>query len=177
VIWCAAPADAAFGVLPRLIHHECLRNRVFWPAGYALTPFGRTVVRHPKAAPGLGRRRQRRTVLRQARDILQRRPGLGVVPTQVEELGGRLDAVRGGTVGVASLTTAELRLLPLLPTHLTFGEISQRLYLSPHTVKAQAISLYRKLGVSSRSKAVERLQQLGIDARPRLDPLRFVVSG
>jgi LuxR family maltose regulon positive regulatory protein len=106
-----------------------------------------------------------RVVLRQARDILQRRPGLGVLPGQAGELGGKLDAIRGGTVGVSSLTTAELRLLPLLPTHLTLGEISQRLYLSPHTVKAQAISLYHKLGVSSRSQAVERLQQLGIDAQ------------
>jgi LuxR family transcriptional regulator, maltose regulon positive regulatory protein len=106
-----------------------------------------------------------RTVLRQARDILQRRPGLGVLLNQAEELGGKLDAIRGGTVGVSSLTTAELRLLPMLSTHLSYPQISERLYLSPHTVKAQAISLYHKLGVSSRSRAVERLQQLGIDAQ------------
>jgi LuxR family maltose regulon positive regulatory protein len=105
-----------------------------------------------------------RTVLRQARDILQRRPGLGVLLNQAEDLRGKLDAIRGGTVGVSSLTTAELQLLPMLSTHLSFPQISERLYLSRHTVKAQAISLYRKLGVSSRSEAVERLQQLGIDA-------------
>jgi LuxR family transcriptional regulator, maltose regulon positive regulatory protein len=55
-----------------------------------------------------------------------------------------------------------LRLLPLLSTHLTFPEMSERLYVSPHTVKSQALSLYRKLGVSSRSQAIHRLQQTGL---------------
>jgi ATP/maltotriose-dependent transcriptional regulator MalT len=31
-----------------------------------------------------------------------------------------------------------------------------------HTVKTQAMSVYRKLGVSSRSQAVQRLQELGL---------------
>jgi LuxR family maltose regulon positive regulatory protein len=69
-------------------------------------------------------------------------------------------ATRG--VGAWSLTTAELRLLPLLPTHLSFREIGERLYLSRHTVKTQAISIYRKLGVSSRSEAIERMSEIGL---------------
>jgi LuxR family maltose regulon positive regulatory protein len=101
-------------------------------------------------------------VLGQAREILRRRPDLGILPAQVNELRSKLDLGRGGTVGVSSLTTAELRLLPLLPTHLTFREIGQRLYVSQHTVKTQAMSIYRKLGASSRSQAVQRLQQLGL---------------
>jgi LuxR family transcriptional regulator, maltose regulon positive regulatory protein len=103
-----------------------------------------------------------RVVLRQARDVLRRRPGLGVLPSQAEELGGKLDAIRGGTVGVSSLTTAELRLLPLLSTHLSFREIGARLYVSQHTVKTQAISIYRKLGVSSRGEAIQRARDLGL---------------
>jgi LuxR family transcriptional regulator, maltose regulon positive regulatory protein len=103
-----------------------------------------------------------RAALRQARDVLRRRPDLGILPVQVDELWSKLDRSRGGAGGAASLTTAELRLLPLLPTHLTFREIAQRLYLSQHTVKSQALSLYRKLGVSSRSQAVQRAQQLGL---------------
>lgn len=47
------------------------------------------------------------------------------------------------------------RLLPLLQTHLTFREIGERLYLSTNTVKTQAISVYRKLAVTSRSEAVD----------------------
>ena len=102
-----------------------------------------------------------RTVLSQARDILQRRPDLGVLPRLAEELWSRADSSDDKPIGVSSLTTAELRLLPLLPTHLTFAEIGQQLYVSRHTVKTQAISVYRKLGVSSRSQAVQRLEELG----------------
>jgi LuxR family transcriptional regulator, maltose regulon positive regulatory protein len=103
-----------------------------------------------------------RVVLRQARDILRRRPDLGILPGQAEELWSQLNTGRGGTVGIASLTTAELRLLPLLSTHLRFAEIGERLYISPHTVKSQAVSIYRKLGAASRSQAVQRAQQLGL---------------
>jgi len=72
-----------------------------------------------------------------------------------------------GTMGTevpraASLTAAERRLLPLLATHLTFREISERLHVSSHTVKTQAISIYRKLGVSSRSQAIQHARQLGL---------------
>ena len=55
-----------------------------------------------------------------------------------------------------SLTDAELRLLPLLATHMSFREIGTRLYISRNTVKTQAISIYRKLGASSRSEAIRR---------------------
>jgi LuxR family maltose regulon positive regulatory protein len=103
-----------------------------------------------------------RVVLRQARDVLRRRPDLGILPKEAEELWSQLDGSRGGTVGVASLTPAELRLLPLLATHFRFAEIGERLYISRHTVKSQAASVYRKLGVSSRSQAVQRAQQLGL---------------
>jgi LuxR family maltose regulon positive regulatory protein len=60
------------------------------------------------------------------------------------------------------LTTAELRVVQYLPSHLTFPEIGQQLWLSRHTVKSQAMSAYRKLGVSSRSEAVTRARQLGL---------------
>jgi LuxR family maltose regulon positive regulatory protein len=103
-----------------------------------------------------------RAVLRQARDVLRRRPNLGILVTQVDELRSQLDMSRGGTVGVSSLTPAELRLLPLLATHLSFAEIGERLFISQHTVKTQAMSVYRKLDVSSRGQAVQRAQQLGL---------------
>ncbi|HEV8166552.1 MAG TPA: LuxR C-terminal-related transcriptional regulator, partial [Actinomycetota bacterium] len=104
-------------------------------------------------------------VLRQADDIFQQRPDLGVLPAQADELRARLTTMKRTGLGASSLTTAELRLLPLLPTHLTFAAIGERLYVSKHTVKTQAISIYRKLGVSSRSDAVQQAQQLGLLAR------------
>jgi LuxR family maltose regulon positive regulatory protein len=103
-----------------------------------------------------------RLLLREARDILRQRPHLGLLPTQADQLQSRLDTLRQTTASAQRLTTAELRLLPLLSTHLTFREMSERLYVSPHTVKSQALSLYRKLGVSSRSQAIHRLQQTGL---------------
>jgi LuxR family transcriptional regulator, maltose regulon positive regulatory protein len=103
-----------------------------------------------------------RTVLRQVRDIFQQRPQLGVLPQQADELRTTLDTMRLGIPGTSSLTTAELRLVPFLPTHLSFPEIGERLYISRHTVKSQAMSVYRKLGVSSRSEAIVRMHDLGL---------------
>ena len=103
-----------------------------------------------------------RAVLRQANDIFQQRPALGNLPQQADELRAKLETIRTEGVGASSLTTAELRLLPLLPTHLSFREIGERLYVSRHTVKTQAISIYRKLGVTSRSGAIDRMHELGL---------------
>ena len=50
----------------------------------------------------------------------------------------------------------------MLTTHLSFPEIGADLFLSPHTVKSQAMSIYRKLGASSRSQAVARSRELGL---------------
>jgi LuxR family maltose regulon positive regulatory protein len=100
-----------------------------------------------------------RMVLRQARDVLQLRPDLGILPEQAEQLQRAVDAIPAAVAGASSLTTAELRLLPLLSTHLTFRQIGERLHLSRHTVKSHALSAYRKLGVSSRDAAVQRMRQ------------------
>ena len=103
-----------------------------------------------------------RLVLREIRDILQVAPDLGNLPAKAEIVRDRLAAMGPGTVGASSLTGAELRLLPLLPTHLTFREMGDRLHVSRHTVKTQAMSVYRKLGVSSRGEAIERAHEVGL---------------
>jgi len=102
-------------------------------------------------------------VLAQARDILQQRPDLGVLAEHASELQSRLATIKAGAAGASSLTAAELRLLPLLSTHLSFREIGERLFVSSHTVRTQAYSAYRKLAVSSRSEAVARARELGLD--------------
>jgi LuxR family transcriptional regulator, maltose regulon positive regulatory protein len=103
-----------------------------------------------------------RVVLREARDLLRLRPDLGTLAQEADELRSTLESLRVGAVGASSLTTAELRLVPLLSTHLSFREIGERLHISRHTVKTQAISVYRKLGVASRSEAIERVQEIGL---------------
>jgi DNA-binding CsgD family transcriptional regulator len=72
------------------------------------------------------------------------------------------DARGSAALGASALTAAELRLLPLLATHLSFPEIAAQLYLSRNTVKSHTNSIYRKLGTSSRSQAVSRLRDLGL---------------
>ena len=75
--------------------------------------------------------------------------------------GHRIEAETIPPAGQA-LTGAELRLLPLLSTHLSFPEIASELFLSRNTVKSQAYSIYHKLGASSRSQAVARSYELGL---------------
>jgi LuxR family transcriptional regulator, maltose regulon positive regulatory protein len=107
------------------------------------------------------------TLLREARQVLRRRPGLGTAAQRAEQLRREIAASPTPEEGWAStLTTAELRLLPLLTTHLSFREIAERLFVSRNTVKTQAISVYRKLDASSRSEAVARAIQLGLVDAP-----------
>ncbi len=63
---------------------------------------------------------------------------------------------------VRDLTPAELRVLRYLPTHLSLSEIAGQAFVSPNTVKSQAQSVYRKLGVSSRREAVEQAREAGL---------------
>ena len=113
-------------------------------------------------------------VMSEVDELLARRPKLGVLNEQAAELQHRLAvSTQPDDNWASSLTGAELRLLPLLTTHLSFREIAERLFVSRNTVKTQAISVYRKLGVSSRSEAIERATELGLfassaaDAAPR----------
>jgi LuxR family maltose regulon positive regulatory protein len=104
-----------------------------------------------------------RMLLAEIDEIRRRRPDLGVLSLQTDEVRDALDELCDTVTGAASgLTKAELRLLPLLATHLSFREIGDRLYVSRNTIKTQAISVYRKLGVSSRSEAIDRARELGL---------------
>jgi LuxR family maltose regulon positive regulatory protein len=107
-----------------------------------------------------------RLLLGEIRDILAIRPDLGSLVAETNELAERLERLRGGTAGSSTLTLAELRLLPLLTTHLSFREIGERLFVSQNTVKTQAISIYRKLEVTSRSEAIDRAVELGLLEAP-----------
>jgi len=79
------------------------------------------------------------------------------------ELRARLAKERGaGAPGASALTGAELRLLPLLSTHLSSADIAAELFLSPHTIKSRMKSIYRKLDASTRNQAVTRARQLGL---------------
>ncbi len=104
-----------------------------------------------------------RHLLLEIDDILLHRPALGALVSDVSELLGIVTSSEQLTLaGVTPLTQAELRLLPYLQTHLTFREIGERLFVSRNTVSSEAAAIYRKLGVSSRSHAVQRATEVGM---------------
>ncbi len=104
----------------------------------------------------------------------------GVRPAYVRQLLAALPADEPGISAAATtsatgsrlaepLSRRELEVLPLLAEGLTNQEIAARLYLSLHTVKSHARTIYAKLGVSSRTQAVARGRALGYlseDRRP-----------
>jgi LuxR family transcriptional regulator, maltose regulon positive regulatory protein len=98
--------------------------------------------------------------------LFARRPALGTLREDADALRDALRAGGGERRREARLTPAELRLVPLLPTHLSFRAIAERLNISRNTVKTEAISIYRKLGVSSRSEAIRRAIELGLGVPP-----------
>jgi LuxR family maltose regulon positive regulatory protein len=104
-----------------------------------------------------------RTLLREIDEVLRRRPGLGTLTDQARSLRGRLPGTQGPAApGASALTAAELRLLPLLATHLSLVEIADELALSRNTVKSQTASVYRKLMATSRGQAVTRSRELAL---------------
>jgi LuxR family transcriptional regulator, maltose regulon positive regulatory protein len=104
-----------------------------------------------------------RTLMKEIDEVLKRRPDLGTLAGEARALRARLAQEHGPSVpGASALTAAELRLLPLLATHLPVPEIATELYLSPHTIKSQMKSIYRKLGSSSRTQTVTQAREVGL---------------
>jgi LuxR family maltose regulon positive regulatory protein len=68
-------------------------------------------------------------------------------------------AANSGRVPAEQLTPAEVRILELLPTS-TYLQMAAILYVSRNTVKTHLRSIYQKLGVTSRTEAIERAVDL-----------------
>ena len=94
-----------------------------------------------------------------ARAALDGYPDPGMLPSRLAQLDERL-------AHPSELTPAEIRILPFLPTHLSVKEVAERLQVSPATVKTHVASVYAKLGATSRSDAVEKMQHLGLALDP-----------
>lgn len=104
-----------------------------------------------------------RTLIAEAGEYRALVAGAPVLERAYDDCRAALDGLpAGAAAGPGALTTAELRVLAFLPTHLTFREIGERIHLSRFTIKSQALAAYRKLGVASRSEAVARARALGI---------------
>jgi LuxR family maltose regulon positive regulatory protein len=100
----------------------------------------------------------------EARQHLSRLLTDGILQARVQDLADRLSRHDGRVLAstAMSLTAAEVRVLQLLPTHLSLGEIAEELHVSRNTVKTQVAGTYRKLGAGTRTAAVERGRELGL---------------
>jgi LuxR family maltose regulon positive regulatory protein len=87
----------------------------------------------------------------------------GVFPALLERLERKLrrHRRRDGSLD-GELTERELAVLRLLGGELTTRQMGDSLFVAPSTVRTQVKSIYRKLGVSSRGKAVEEARARGL---------------
>jgi LuxR family transcriptional regulator, maltose regulon positive regulatory protein len=113
-----------------------------------------------------------RPLLREIDQLLRPMPTRGVLADALEELRARVEAMQTLSGDAALLTEAELRVLPLLASHLSIGEIAERQYVSRATIKSQSIAIYRKLGVTCRGDAVEHAADLGLIDPAAVPPKR-----
>jgi len=138
-----------------------LGRRTRWPSwlAYALITKGSIEERRGESSAALKSVSEAQLLLAGARD-----PGvLGHLLTSIEQRIGlqRLTEHEDGGFTEA-LTDREIAVLNLLPSHLSLREIAGELFVSLNTVKSHTRAIYRKLGVSDRSSAVERARSIGI---------------
>jgi LuxR family maltose regulon positive regulatory protein len=111
----------------------------------------------------LGDRACARTVLAEARTILEAYPDAGMFPERLERQERKLRArkAREGQLD-GELTERERAVLRLLLGESSTRQMAQSLYVAPSTVRTQIKSIYRKLGVSSRKRAVNEARARGL---------------
>jgi LuxR family maltose regulon positive regulatory protein len=121
---------------------------------------GRLALAHLNVA--LGDPERARVLLDEAGDLRGPSSSSPRLDRMHAEIGEQVSTVSTSLVGVSSLTTAEVRVLQYLPTHLTFPQIADELFVSRNTIKTQALSAYRKLGVHTRSEAIDHARRAGL---------------
>lgn len=99
--------------------------------------------------------------------LVRRIPEATTLRAWLTDACSQLEAATGSAGDGLTLTAAELRVLRMLPTHLSFPAIAKQLFVSTNTVKTHVRALYRKLDASSRSEAVSHAAAAGL-----LDGLR-----
>ena len=100
-------------------------------------------------------------VIAQASGVVRRRPDVGMLATEVASLRATIADHATGS-GASTLTTAELRVLSLLPYYLSFKEIGGRLGVRESTIKTHAMAIYGKLDATSRGEAVDHAVDAGL---------------
>ena len=144
-------------------HAAAARRRLEPSAGYAPWYGAEMRIALARAALRMSDAAEARAMLAEASRELRRAPDAVLLQAWIDDAWLRADAFAAAAVaGPSALTTAELRVLRFLPSHLSFREIAARLHVSANTVKTQAHAVYRKLDSSSRSEAVARARDVGL---------------
>ena len=117
-----------------------------------------------RAALEVGEPLAARARIEEARQYLGHLVTEGVLRDELEELADRVAGMRSTAWMPSSmaLTAAEVRVLRLLPTHLSLGQIAEELHVSRNTIKTQVAATYRKLQAATRADAVQRGHELGL---------------
>jgi LuxR family transcriptional regulator, maltose regulon positive regulatory protein len=120
-----------------------------------------------RASLGLSDMAGARSRLAGAARLVRRMPDATGLRAWLTDTCSQLEAATGSAGDGLTLTAAELRVLRMLPTHLSFPAIAKQLFVSTNTVKTHVRALYRKLDATSRSEAVAHAAAAGL-----LDGLR-----
>jgi LuxR family maltose regulon positive regulatory protein len=135
-----------------------LARLVEFPAWYE----AQTRVALARATLRLGDVTAARLHLAEATKAARETPGSPGLRAWLEDTRAQLDTAARVAGRAWSLTSAEVRVLQMLPTHLSYPAVAQRLQVSPNTVKTHVRAVYRKLGASSRGEAVALALTLGL---------------
>ena len=119
-----------------------------------------------RAALNLGDGALARVLLSEARSLMTADLAQSAAQDMLDATEAVLASSTSQSSSVAPLTAAEMRVLQFLPSHLTFPQIGEHLFLSANTVKTHALSIYRKLGATSRNEAVTRAHALALVEAP-----------
>jgi LuxR family transcriptional regulator, maltose regulon positive regulatory protein len=152
----SAAIEAHFGRVETCARHTRDADRLLSELG-GFTPWYSAECRLALAYSALrsGELARARRLLEIVEDDLKALPEATTARAWLDAYKARSDDVSSSRSADADpLTTAELRVLQFLPTHLSFPQIAEHLYVSTNTVKTHARALYRKLDASSRSEAV-----------------------
>jgi LuxR family maltose regulon positive regulatory protein len=112
-----------------------------------------------------GREQDASTYLDEATSILEKHPDAGKLHMRHADAVRHVRPASYHAHASLQLSDAERRVLRLLASDLSLREIGGELFLSVNTVKTHKRSIYRKLGVSSRSAAVSAARE-GERSRP-----------
>lgn len=132
-----------------------IEDYIGWYEAELVLTFARTMIRtgqFESATSHVGR----------AEEVVSRMKDSPRLVRWLDEVKQSIEQPRNNLAEQLNLTKAELRTLQFLPSHHSFRSMGEQLYLSQNTVKTQASSLYRKLGVNSRAEAVMEGRRLGL---------------